>query len=113
MLARPSVATAMSQIGSEVIRCCVAASSLGQSISAGLYGSCVVSIVRHISDLCASLPGRIAPAGFAGISRGKAVKAAFAIGAFMLGSGSPSSQCSKRSEANIGCGDLLGDQRIQ
>src|SRR4051812_24438560 len=61
--ARPSVATAMSQIGSEMILSRVSGSSLGQSISAGLYGSCVSSMVWQKSARCSGLPRRIGPDG--------------------------------------------------
>jgi hypothetical protein len=50
--ARPSVCTAMSQIGSDVTRFSAAGSSFGQSMTAGLYGLCVVSSNSQNIRLC-------------------------------------------------------------
>src|SRR5258708_13214903 len=52
----------MSQMGSSTRRVRASASSLGQSITAGLYGLKVSSNVRQKSVLCASVPKRMSPA---------------------------------------------------
>src|SRR6185437_2183886 len=59
--ALPSVWTAMSHIGSAVIRWSVSGASLGHAITDGRYGLKVSRNIRHSSDLCVSEPRRNGP----------------------------------------------------